>query len=267
MFFDYHTHSSFSDDSDTPLKDMLTQAAKLGLGGIAVTDHFDPGYPDPEFPFELEFDAYHKALEEARREYEGRLPIARGIEIGIQSTQLDRCREAAGAYDYDYIIGSFHCALGEPLYQGHFYDDKTSKQSFRDYFEYMYRCLREYKDYCCLGHMNLVSRYNEGDTPAFGDYGDICEEIFRMIIPEGKGIELNTSSFRYQMSETCPSEDILKMYRSMGGEIITMGSDAHTPDRIGDHFTYAAQYLQSLGFRYVCTFSQRKPSFIKISSM
>ena len=138
MYYDYHTHSSFSDDSDTPLSDMLDQAVKCGIKEIAVTDHFDPGYPDPEFPFELAFDDYHRTLEAYTPEYMKRgLRIAKGIEIGIQHDQLDRCREAASSYDYDYIIGSFHCALGEPLYEGHFFDGKTPKQAFCDYFEYM----------------------------------------------------------------------------------------------------------------------------------
>lgn len=82
----------------------------------------------PEFPFELAFDDYHRTLEAYTPEYMKRgLRIAKGIEIGIQHDQLDRCREAASSYDYDYIIGSFHCALGEPLYEGHFFDGKTPK--------------------------------------------------------------------------------------------------------------------------------------------
>lgn len=264
MYYDYHTHSSFSDDSDTPLSDMLDQAVKCGIKEIAVTDHFDPGYPDPEFPFELAFDDYHRTLEAYAPEYMKRgLRIAKGIEIGIQHDQLDRCREAASSYDYDYIIGSFHCALGEPLYEGHFFDGKTPKQAFCDYFEYMYDNLKVYKDYCNIGHMNLVARYSHAMAD-FMDYGDIVEAILKMIIADGKGIELNTSSFRYKMSCTCPSEEILRMYRELGGEIITIGSDAHTPDKLTDHFDYAIEYLQSLGFKYLASFTKRRPSFVPL---
>ena len=109
--------------------------------------------------------------------------------------------------------------------------------------------------------MNLVARYSH-DMADFKDYGDIVEEILKMIIYDGKGIELNTSSFRYKMSCTCPSEEILQMYRELGGEILTMGSDAHTPDKLTDHFDYAAEYLQSLGFKYLASFNKRKPSFV-----
>ncbi len=263
MFYDYHTHTAFSDDSDTPMTDMLDQAVRLGLAEIAVTDHYDPGYPDPEFPFEPDFEGYHRALEENQEVYANRIRIVKGLEIGILETELDRCRAAAEAYDYDYIIGSFHCALGEPLYNGHFYDDKTPRQAFIDYFQYVVDNIRRFDGYSCLGHLNLVSRYAEADAD-FRDYGDLVEEVFKIIIPQGKGIELNTSSFKYNMRCSCPSEEILRMYRQMGGEIITIGSDAHTPDRIADHFGDAEEYLRSLGFRYTSVFRQRKPDFVKL---
>ena len=98
----------------------------------------------------------------------------------------------------------------------------------------------------------------------FMDYGDIVEAILKMIIADGKGIELNTSSFRYKMSCTCPSEEILRMYRELGGEIISIGSDAHTPDKLTDHFDYAIEYLQSLGFKYLASFTKRRPSFVPL---
>ena len=264
MYYDYHTHSSFSDDSDTPLTEMLDGAIKAGICEIAVTDHYDPGYPDKEFPFELEFDRYHKTLEELVPLYEKKgLTVAKGIEIGIQHHKLDLCRQAASSYDYDYIIGSFHCALGEPLYNGHFFDGKSPKQAFIDYFTYMYDNLKVYKDYCNVGHLNLVARYAE-ESADFRDYGEYVEAILKMIIEDGKGIELNTSSFKYKMTETCPSKEILTLYRQLGGEIITIGSDAHSPDRLADHFDYAVEYLQSLGFKYLASFRHRRPSFVRL---
>ena len=127
----------------------------------------------------------------------------------------------------------------------------------------MYDNLKVYKDYCNIGHMNLVARYSHAMAD-FMDYGDIVEAILKMIIADGKGIELNTSSFRYKMSCTCPSEEILRMYRELGGEIISIGSDAHTPDKLADHFDYAIEYLQSLGFKYLASFTKRRPSFVPL---
>lgn len=265
MYYDYHTHSEFSDDSTAPLTDMLDEAINKGIVEIAVTDHYDPGYPDKEFPFELDFDNYHKTLEKMQEKYEGRLHIAKGIEIGIQHDQIENCRRAATSYDYDYIIGSFHCAYGEPMYNGHFFDDRSTLQAYIDFFTYTYDNIKEFKDFCNLGHMNLVTRYcPDTEIPEFSKYSDICEAILKMLIEEGKGIELNTSSFRYGLDETTPSKDLLKLYRSLGGEIITIGSDAHTPDCLADHFDFARDYLKVLGFKYISVFRNRKPEFIAL---
>ena len=264
MFYDYHTHSDFSDDSPTPLKDMLDAAVKIGLTGIAVTDHFDPGYPDSDYPFELDFENYTRMLESYIEEYSKQLKIAKGIEIGIQHDQIERCLDAVNSYECDYIIGSFHCAYGEPLYEGHFFDERSPKQAYIDYFTYVYDNIKNYDAFCNLGHMNIVARYCPGDAPDFSSYSEICESILKNLIERGKGIELNTSSFRYNMKETCPSKDLLSLYRSLGGEIISMGSDAHTPDKIADHFEYCAEYLKSLNFKYISIFEKRQPEFIKL---
>ena len=263
MFYDYHTHSFFSDDSETPLTLMLDAGVKNGLIQMAVTDHFDPGYPDPDYPFELNFPLYHEELEKKQEQYRNRLKVVKGIEIGIQHDQLDRCREAARAYDYDYIIGSFHCACEEPLYNGNFFDGKSPRRVYEDYYTYVYNNLKKYDDFCNLGHLNIIDRYAPEIAP-FDTYSDIIEAILKHLIETGHGIELNTSSFRYDMKETCPSEAILRLYRTLGGEIITTGSDAHCPEHVAYHFKYAYAYLKSLGFDYITSFSQRKPSFHRI---
>ena len=78
-----HTHTGFSDDCDVPMADMLAAAYSSGIETLAVTDHYDPGYPDPEFPFIPDFPAYHEALTKYRSEYSGRMEILAGLETGI----------------------------------------------------------------------------------------------------------------------------------------------------------------------------------------
>lgn len=126
-----------------------------------------------------------------------------------------------------------------------------------------YNNLKKYDDFCNLGHLNIIDRYAPEIAP-FDTYSDIIEAILKHLIETGHGIELNTSSFRYDMKETCPSEAILRLYRTLGGEIITTGSDAHCPEHVAYHFKYAYAYLKSLGFDYITSFSQRKPSFHRI---
>ena len=127
------------------------------------------------------------------------------------------------------------------------------------------------KDYSVVGHLNIVDRYlyNLRPEEPINPEGamEYIEEILKMVIYDGKGIELNTSSFRYGLPILTPSVEILQLYHDLGGEILTLGSDAHGPDYIADHFDYACEVLSSIGFRYVCTFAERKPAFHRITSL
>ena len=119
-------------------------------------------------------------------------------------------------------------------------------------------------DFDVYGHLDYVVRYCPSGEKIFrmSDYKEVFEQIFKKIIPKGKGIEINTGSLYKNMSYAHPHMDILKLYKDMGGEIITVGSDAHKPEYLCYDFeTYARDALTSLGYRYYCTFKNRKPEF------
>ena len=59
--------------------------------------------------------------------------------------------------------------------------------------------------------------------------------------------------------------DVLKRYRELGGEIITVGADGHCPEHIAWDFDKANGILQACGFTYYTEFKQRKPVFKQLS--
>jgi len=263
--YDYHTHSAFSDDCSTPMTDMIEAACKLGLKEIAVTDHYDPDYPDPDFPFELDFPGYHKALNDAKDAYKNRIKVLKGIEIGIQhGSVLEKCKAQAKSFDYDFIIGSFHCAEGCELYGSRFFLNRSAEDAYIASYSYMRDCLLNYKEYDVIGHINIIDRYSSR-IAASSVYMDLVEEILKIIIADGKGIEINTSSFRYGLGErTTPSKKILQLFSELGGEIVTIGSDAHRTKDVGDRFDFAVEMIKSVGLKYFATFDQRKLNFVKL---
>jgi len=263
--YDYHTHSSFSDDCSTPMKEMLDAACKLGIREIAVTDHYDPDYPDPDFPFELDFPEYYKELNEAKEIYKGRMKVLKGLEVGIQhGAVLEKCKEKAKEFDYDFIIGSFHCAEGYELYGTRYFAGRSAEDSYIAYYAYVRDCLLQYKDYDVIGHLNIIDRYTEEIAPDDA-YMDQVEEILKIVIADGKGIEINTSSYRYGMGErTTPTKGMLQLYKELGGEIVTIGSDAHRVKDIGSGYDFAVEMIKSAGLRYLTTFDKRNPSFVKL---
>ena len=200
-----------------------------------------------------------------REKFAGRIIIKKGVEIGIQhGSTLEKCVKHAREYPYDFIIGSFHCAEGYELYGSSYFNGRTAKDSYLVFYTYMLENLKQYKDYDVIGHFNIIDRYtNEMANPSV--YMDLVEEILKVIIADGKGLEINTSSFRYGMGErTTPAGEILKLFKDLGGEIVTFGSDAHRAEDIGYKLDYAEHMARSAGFRYVATYDQRKPVFIKL---
>jgi histidinol-phosphatase (PHP family) len=257
--YDMHSHSNHSDDSSTPMLLMVQSAIDKGLQGIAVTDHYDPDYPTPEFDFLPDFNKYQKEMESLERKFSKDIQVIRGLEIGIQhGDTLKKCKDAASSYPYDFLIGSFHCALGKDLYVDYF-DQLPLEESYHQFYQYMANCLIEYDDFDVLGHLNIIDRYAP-EIPPENLFFDEIQSILRLLRERGQGIEINTSSFRYNLGETTtPTRKILETYRSIGGEILTIGSDAHSPRHVGYRLDWAKEFAKSCGFRYLAHYKNRKP--------
>jgi histidinol-phosphatase (PHP family) len=267
--YDYHTHSLFSDDCSTPTQDLIEAACKMGIKELAITDHYDPVYPNPADPFDLDFTGYHKMLNEMKEAYQNKIKIIKGIEIGIQhGDSIEKCRNVANSYNYDFIIGSFHSAEGYDLYfDKGFFEGRTLEEIYIAFYAYVLDCLKQFKDYDVIGHFNTIERYTEG-RPDFSVYRDLVEETLKIIIADGKGLEINTSSFRYGMGErTTPAKEILDLYAELGGEIITIGSDAHRAEDVGYRFDTAVDIIKASGIKYLATFEQRKLNLISLASL
>ena len=259
---DFHTHTGFSDDCDVSANVMLESAAAQGIKTLAVTDHYDPGYPDPEFPFQLDFEKYNEYMLKAREKYRGIMDIRIGMEVGIMAGQFEAANKAINAFPYDIIMGSFHCNCEKDLYTYDF-TDVDGPAMLEDFYVYVYECLKEFDNYDVLSHFSIVDRYI-GKLYDYTPLTDIIDASLKLAVESGKGLEINTSSFKYGTGTWLPRESILKRYRELGGEILTFGSDAHSPEHYRFHFNDAVEFAKSLGFRYYCRFSQRKPEFVKL---
>src|SRR5699024_10761328 len=102
-------------------------------------------------------------------------------------------------------------------------------------------------------------RYQTLDTNE--NFHEMLEQIFKVIIAQGKGIEVNTSGYHYGLDHAMPSEDMLRLYKDCGGEMITLGSDAKHADHVGRNFETFSALLSEIGFQYICSFDDRKPIF------
>lgn len=267
---DCHLHSSFSGDSNASMESMVLRGIALGLNTMCFTEHNDfeyPGYPDlPADTFLLDTDSYRSALALLREKYEGRIRLLFGVELGLQPEAAGRNAAYAGSCPFDFIIGSSHVCNGKDPYYPDFFEGRDVRAAMREYFEATLDNIRQFSDFDVYGHLDYALRYAPGKDSAYrpSDDGEITDEILRLLLRKGKGIELNTGGIRSGMRDFHPCVGILRRYRELGGEIITVGSDSHDAGHIAGHFGRAGAVLRECGFRYACVFERRVPAFYRL---
>ncbi len=267
---DCHLHSSFSGDSDTPMEEMILQGIRLGLTHMCFTEHNDFDYPvtepDPAGLFELNPDAYLYDFIKLKEKYEGRIRLCFGLELGLQPHLSKRNAAFAKEHEYDFIIGSSHICNGKDPYYPSFYEGRKQEDAYLEYFESILDNLESYNNFDVYGHLDYVVRYGpkKDEGYSYEAYRDILDRILERLIDMEKGIEINTAGLAKGMRQPNPCTGILRRYRELGGEVITTGSDAHSPEQVAYAFGQAADILKGCGFRYYATFEKRRPSFHKL---
>ena len=142
-----------------------------------------------------------------------------------------------------------------------FQQGKTQEEFQTRYYEEILKVVRVYKDYSVLGHLDMIKRYDHNVEYPFDKIKNVLEQILKIVIADDKGIEINTSSFRYKLPDLTPSRDILRLYKDLGGKIITFGSDSHNESHLGHQIEAVKQELKLLGFESFCTFDKMVPTF------
>lgn len=270
---DMHMHTWFSTDSEACPRDMADEAVRKGLKTICFTDHFDKD--DLEWGEEgiFDVDAYFVEMQKLQEEYAGKLNIRIGIELGLRTYLKDYYEELTKKYPFDFVIGSVHNvpykkdAEGNILYTDpaaeKLFTDCTDKEAYRLMMETTLENVRISDCFQTLGHLDYVVRYGKSREKEYSytDYADIIDEILKLLIEKKKGLEVNSAGLKYGLPFAHPHPDVLKRYRELGGEIITIGADAHKPEHIAYDFAKAEEILKSCGFKYYTEFFEQKPVF------
>lgn len=267
---DLHLHSSYSGDSDTPMEDMILKGIDLGLSTMCFTEHNDFDFPEepgePADRFLLNPDPYLYDIIRYREKYADQIRILFGVELGLQPEVMRKNAILAKSYDFDFIIGSSHICHGRDPYYPAFYEGRSEEEAYREYFESILENIKKFSNFDVYGHLDYVVRYgpNKDAEYTYAKYQDILDSILKLLIEKGKGIEINTGGIKSGLKELHPCTAVLKRYRELGGEIITIGSDAHTPEQITAHFDRAENVLKECGFKYYTIFEKRVAEFKKL---
>lgn len=263
IMFDSHVHSSFSTDSTLIEEKACERAKKQGLKGLVFTDHIDLNFP--KIDFTIDFKKHHSFIMDLKAMHKNELDIVKGIEVGIYEKVVDQTKKILADNKFDFIISSVHLLNGFDAYDTEIYVGKSKKEIYSLYLKQILKNYFMFNDYDVLGHFDFIIRYAPYDDRSmlYSEFSDLFDEIFKTLIYAGKGIEINTGSYRMTGSKKVAifDENILKRYKELGGEIITLGSDAHSEDFIGYGFENFTEIIKRCGFKYIAHYIDRKAIF------
>lgn len=260
--FDFHMHSRVSFDGHDTGEELARAAKNAGLKEICFTDHLDY---DPLAQKQIMLFTQ----EDYRKEYDGLeipgLKIRRGVEFGMTPNNGETFRRDVGAYPYDFVLGSVHFVDGLDVYWKPYWEGKTVEEAERRYLEETLACVQRHDAFDVLAHLNFISKADAHPAPrplSYETHWELVDEILRVLAVKGKGLEMNTSGVD-RCGGFLPTADFFRRFRELGGEIVTVGSDAHRCNRVGQYCGEAAGILNEI-FGYVCTFENRQPIFHKL---
>ncbi|HHT97893.1 MAG TPA: histidinol-phosphatase HisJ family protein [Clostridiales bacterium] len=270
IYTDYHLHSYYSSDCNASMESMIEAAIKLGLTKLCFTDHMDIGFPQEyELDFIFNCDDYFRELNELKIKYRDKIDILIGVELGLQPHVEDEINRFVENYPFDFILGSSHLVNKSDPYSPKYWDGISEQEGMRRYFQSIIDNCKVFKNFHVYGHLDYAIRYspykgNGTYAYTYDNYKDIIDKVLLSIISIGKGIEVNSSGYKYELGCSHPKEEIIKRYRELGGEIISIGSDAHSPEHLAYDFDKVSSMLIGLGFKYYTIFEKGQASMIKL---
>ncbi|CDI49115.1 histidinol phosphate phosphatase [Clostridium tetani] len=258
--FDSHIHTNFSTDSKMTLEEVLKKSKKEDIGAI-LTEHFDLNFIIPD-KFIFNIDDYFKQYEPYRND-----KLLLGVEMGMRLDCIEENEKIANKYNFDFILGSVHLVEYEgtyyDVYSKSFYQDRNKKETYTNYLEYMLKCVKKYDFIDSLSHIDYICRYARYANRElyYDEYKDILNEIFKELIIKDKALEMSTRRLGHKDVHESLFQ-IYKNFNKLGGKYVTIGSDAHTYEDIGNHFKVARELAEESGLKPVY-YKNRKPEFIK----
>ncbi len=269
--FNAHVHSSMSFDSAVPRAEMAKAAVRAGLSGLCFTDHYDVIDGDGAYVPDYDWSAVRAAHAAAREAAAGRLTLNYGLELGNAPYGFETAERVLDAErELDFVLGSIHNASERLDYRDYYYidyrDEAICHKYLDDYFEQLER-LVAWGRFDSLAHVPYPLRYmvrRDGVEVDIARYEASIDSMLRTIIARSQAIEVNSAK-RAQMAPEYGY--LLERYRALGGELVTVGTDAHNPAQIALGLRAAYMLLLEKGFETVAVFKRRKYERVSIRKL
>ncbi|MDD2362843.1 MAG: histidinol-phosphatase HisJ family protein [Oscillospiraceae bacterium] len=261
---DFHMHTEYSPDSDSSMLNMCNAAVKSGMIEIAITDHVEmTGFYSDGFDKAIALS--FEQAGEMQKLFEGRLKIARGIELGEPLHNLEETELLLDSYEFDFVLGALHNLKNEQDFYYYDYSDVDVPEMINKYFTELLEMV-EWGRFHSLAHFTYPFRYIPKNLyPAdYRIWRDKIDDVLLALAEKDIALEINTSGLRKDIGKTIPDLPIVHRFRELGGERITVGSDAHTQKHVGRNIEDGLLVAKQAGFEYVTVFHKGNPEMIKI---
>ncbi len=255
---DLHIHTSLSFDAKGEFDEHVACAIKSGLKIIGFTEHWDFDRWDPAKNF-----IAHKESERLVRGYTGAIEVLFGAELAYHPHFEQDALARLSEVEPDYILGSVHeidgLMVAEALESGQYFE-RHGKKGFGLYFEQVAR-FAETGKYDIFGHLDVVKRFSVLFGYPFHEeaYKSIIEHILSVLVKRGKSLEINTSGLRQPPGAPYPSLKVVQWFFECGGKYLTIGSDSHHPETVGQGCDQVIADLIGLGITDLTIYRKRTP--------
>lgn len=271
MLIDSHNHSNNSVDGNFSVDEMLKAAVKKNIDVFTITDHCDV---DEFEKNNLAVTINKSVVDISEAKKTSPIKLLTGIELGQPLLNLEKAEYILNKYSFDFVLGSIHAIKsGEDFYWTDYakMSDSQIDEILARYYQEVYD-LAVWNNFDSLAHITYPYRYiinakaKRNIKYNADKYDDIAEKAFKLIIKNKKAIECNSSSMRNSKESYNLNYKYMKMFHDLGGEYITVGSDAHTTDMVGNSLQESLAMLNEIGFKYITYFENRKPVQVKLQT-
>ena len=263
---DYHLHTIHSPDGEQTMWELCENMVQRGVEEICITDHIDPGHPEPgmdRFPVWAE---WYRDAEECRSAFP-QLQLRLGLEIGDLPQEREKIRKLLSELSLDFWLLSLHVVEGMDPYDPPYFQNRSRNEAYKAYARAKMESVCAWTEFDSVAHIGYVAKRApypiKNRAFRYEDAPEEMDALLKHVIRLEKCIEVNTAGYA-ATGDVQPHSSILKRYIDLGGEIFTFGSDSHSVSRNYDQIERAKEQVRQLGGKYQAAFRNHQRTLYKL---